>query len=86
MRVPMECTLLDLVQIVNKLTEDDQEVVAVVVSPVNSGRVRLCGNFTGATIHLPVSLSACPQQVGPTLRGVHASLQRVRPEGGGNAP
>jgi hypothetical protein len=86
MRAPIECTLLDLVQTVNKLTDDDQEVVAMVVALVNSGRVRLCGNFAGATIHWPVSLSTCPPQVGPTLLGVQASLRRMRPEGGGNAP
>jgi hypothetical protein len=77
MRAPIECTLLDLVQTVNKLTDDDQEVVAMVVSLVNSGRVRLCGNFAGATIHLPVSLSPCPSQVGPTLLGFRAPAKNA---------
>ena len=86
MRAPIECTLLDLVQTVNTLTDDEQAVVAVVVSLVNGGRVRLCGNFAGPTIHLPVSLSTCPPRVGPTLLGVQASLRRMRPEGGGNVP
>ena len=86
MKAPIECTLLDLVQTLNQIIEDDQEVVAMAASLVNSGRVRLCGNFAGATIHLPVSLSPLPQQVGPALLGVQASLQRMRPEGGGNAP
>lgn len=50
MKAPIECTLLDLVQTLNDITDNDQEVVAAAVSLINSGRVRLSGNFAGATI------------------------------------
>ncbi len=74
MATPVECTLLDLVQAVSKLTEEEQEVVAVVVSLVNSGRVRLCGNFAGAKINLPASLSPFPRRLWPMLLGLHQSI------------
>jgi hypothetical protein len=45
-----ECTLLELIQSVNALTDNDDEVVATVTYLVNTGRVRLCGNFAGAKI------------------------------------
>ena len=57
MKAQIEWTLLNLVQTLNKMTDDDQEVVAIVVSLVNSGRVRLCGNFAGAKIKLPPSVA-----------------------------
>jgi hypothetical protein len=65
MRTAIECTLLELVKRVN-------EVVVVVVNLVNSGRVRLCGNFAGAKIKLPVSLSPFPQRLWPVLLGLQA--------------
>ena len=71
MTPPVTCTLLDLVQAASNLIEDEQEVVAVVVSLVNSGRVRLCGNFAGAKINLPVSLSPFPRHLWPMLLGLH---------------
>jgi hypothetical protein len=46
------CTLLELIKSVNAFTEDDREVAVVVAHLVNSGRVRLCGNFAGAKIRL----------------------------------
>lgn len=55
MQVPKECTLLDLLRNVNEVTEDEREAVATVVYLINSGRVRLCGNFAGAKLRLPVS-------------------------------
>jgi hypothetical protein len=58
MKAQIECTLLDLIQTLNKMTDDDQEVVAMAVSLVNSGRVRLCGNFAGAKIKLPPSVAS----------------------------
>jgi len=57
MKAQIECTLLNLVQTLNKMYDDDQEVVAMAVSLVNSGRVRLCGNFAGAKIKLPPSFT-----------------------------
>jgi hypothetical protein len=43
-----QMTLLELVSAVADATEDDGEVVATVLSLLQSGRVRLCGNFRGA--------------------------------------
>ena len=45
-------TLLDLVTEVAKYARSDQEVIATVAYMVNSGRVRLCGNFKGARFDL----------------------------------
>ena len=45
-------TLLDLVNAVNEYAETEAEVVATVVYLVNSGTVRLCGNFAGARFSL----------------------------------
>ena len=45
-----DVTLLDLVTCITEVTRDDREVVATVVALVNSGRVRLTGNFRGARI------------------------------------
>jgi len=67
-----ECTLLELVKRVNQVTDDDNEVVAAIVNLVNSGRVRLRGNFAGAKIKLPASLSLFPQRLWPALLGLQA--------------
>jgi hypothetical protein len=56
MALKKECTLLELVQSVNEITSNDEEVVATVTYLVNSGRVRLCGNFAGAKIAVRHSL------------------------------
>jgi hypothetical protein len=45
-------TLLDLVQAVSEYTHTDAEIVATVAVLINSGTVRLCGNFAGARIDL----------------------------------
>ena len=42
-------TLLELVGSVCDETDSDDEVVATVLQMLRSGRVRLCGNFRGAT-------------------------------------
>jgi len=47
-----QLTMLDLVQAVAAHARTDAEVVATVVYLVNSGRVRLCGNFRGARFDL----------------------------------
>jgi len=44
--------MLDLVQAVSAHARTDAEVVATVVYLVNSGAVRLCGNFRGARFDL----------------------------------
>jgi hypothetical protein len=45
-------TLLDLVTTVWKFAKTDDEVVATIVYLVNSGTVRLGGNFRGARFDL----------------------------------
>jgi len=45
-------TLLDLVTVVSSLARSDAEVVATVIYLVNSGKVRLAGNFRGARFAL----------------------------------
>ena len=50
MPTPFTTTLLDLVQSVSAVTTDDHEVVTTITALVNSGRVRLRGNFAGAKI------------------------------------
>jgi len=52
MQTQVRSTLLDLVHTLSAFTDSDCEIVAVVTYLVNSGRVRLCGNFAGATIEL----------------------------------
>jgi hypothetical protein len=47
-----QTTLLDLVTAVSDVANNEDEVVATVVHLVNSGAVRLCGNFRGARIDL----------------------------------
>jgi hypothetical protein len=46
---PRSLTLLELVGSVCEVTDDDDEVVATVLHLLRSGRVRLCGNFRGAS-------------------------------------
>jgi len=50
--MPAECTLLDLVTAVSEYARTESEVIATVVHLVNSGTVRLCGNFRGARFDL----------------------------------
>ena len=45
-----QLTLLDLIEAVAEVTDSEAEVVTVVQHLVNSGRVRLIGNFRGARI------------------------------------
>jgi hypothetical protein len=51
-------TLLDLVNAVSEQTRSEAEVIATIVYLVNSGRVRLCGNFKGARFDLHGSAAA----------------------------
>jgi len=55
-------TLLELVDAVADDARSDAEVIATVVRMVNSGAVRLCGNFKGARFDLGALEPAC--QVG----------------------
>jgi hypothetical protein len=45
-------TLLDLVWVVTKSGFSESDVVATTTGLINSGRVRLCGNFAGARINM----------------------------------
>jgi hypothetical protein len=45
-----QLTLLDLIEAVAEVTDSEAELVSVVQHLVNSGRVRLIGNFRGAHI------------------------------------
>ena len=42
-----DVTLLELVEAVTEITEDETEIVATVLHMLESGSVRLCGNFRG---------------------------------------
>lgn len=48
----LQVTMLDLVRAVSATATTDTEVAATVAYLVNSGTVRLCGNFRGARIDL----------------------------------
>ena len=48
----LQTTMLDLVKAVSENATTEAEVVATVVHLVNSGLVRLCGNFRGARFDL----------------------------------
>ena len=50
---PLQLTLLELVGAVCDVTNSDAEVVATVIHMLETGRVRLSGNFRD----LPISLS-----------------------------
>ena len=63
MQTQVQTTLLDLVHTCSSFIDDDREVVALVTALVNSGRVRLCGTFAGATIDLSPS---CPTTLAPS--------------------
>ena len=54
-------TMLDLVNAISMDAESEEEVIATVVYMVNSGRVRLNGNFRGCRFDmgsLPTALAA----------------------------
>ena len=62
MQPPVKSTLLDLVRTLTPFTDDDRKVVATITSLVNSGQVRLCGNFAGVPIDLAPPHPTTPQQ------------------------
>ena len=55
-----ELTMLDLVNAVSEHAHSEAEVIATVVYLVNSGTVRLCGNFNGARFDLRSFYEPCP--------------------------
>ena len=50
METQAQLTMLDLIEAVAEVTDSETELVSVVAHLVNSGRVRLVGNFRGAWI------------------------------------
>jgi len=54
-----DITLLDLVTAVSECARSEAETIATVVYLVNSGRIRLCGNFRGA--HFDVDADDVPR-------------------------
>jgi hypothetical protein len=52
MKTQAQLTLLDLIEAVAEVADSEAEIVSVVAHLVNSGRVKLIGNFRGARINL----------------------------------
>lgn len=71
-----QTTLLDLVRTVNEFSTSEAETVATVAYLINSGKVRLCGNFAGAKIDLnaPVGAVASQRSFAPAVRRKTADL------------
>ena len=46
--MPQRLTMLDVIEAVADVVQTERELIATVVYLVNSGQVRLCGNFAGA--------------------------------------
>ena len=60
---PIATTLLELVRALGEVTEDDREVVATIQHLLESGRVRLTGNFHDLHAALFRSEEADPKRV-----------------------
>ena len=45
-----ETTLLELVHELGEITTDEREIVATVMWMLNSGRIKLCGNFRDCSL------------------------------------
>lgn len=75
MKTPTTTTLLDLIQTVGQCTTRDDEVVATVTYLINSGKVRLCGNFAGARIDLSVPVSRILQASTLQAQATHTVAQ-----------
>ncbi|HEV7732834.1 MAG TPA: hypothetical protein VGR62_11755 [Candidatus Binatia bacterium] len=54
-----QTTLLELVTVVSDNVATEAELVATVVHLVNSGAVRLCGNFRGARFDIGILDDRC---------------------------
>lgn len=68
------CTLAELLESMQQVTNDDHAVVAAATHLINSGQVRLCGRLANAKVQLSPSLSPLPKFLWPSLFGVpHAS-------------
>ncbi len=53
-------TLLDVIQTVSECATSDRETLATVAYLINSGKVRLCGDFSGAMVALSAGRRAAP--------------------------
>jgi hypothetical protein len=69
----IECTLADLLENMQHVTEDDHAVVAAATHLINSGQVRLRGKLAGAKVKLSPSLSTFPKFLWPSLLGLPGS-------------
>lgn len=78
MKDSIECTLLELLETLNDVTDNDHEVAATVASLVNSGRVRLTGNFAGARIDMQKSFGVFPESLWPALLSLHSASARMQ--------
>jgi len=70
----LNVTMLDLVTAVSEVADSDAEVVATVTYLVNSGKVRLCGNFAGARIELDPPYAASSRTAARQRRARAATL------------
>ena len=73
MATSIKTTLLDLVQAINDLAASDAETVATIAYLVNSGKVRLCGNFAGAKIDLATSTASVKTYSHHSMNATHRS-------------
>lgn len=68
------CTLAELLESRQHVTDDDHAVVAAATHLINSGQVRLCGRLASAKVRLSPSLSPLPKFLWPSLFDLpHAS-------------
>ncbi len=58
MTAAIQSTLLDLLQTVSDSAQSPADIEATVIDLVNSGKVKLCGTFAGATFALPPAVPA----------------------------
>ena len=72
-------TLLDLVEAVSGYATSDEEIVATVAYLINSGKVRLCGNFAGARIDLSTPACTTPREFCSSTSGYDLSAARHQP-------
>ena len=70
----VKCTVGDLFQSMQQVTDDDRAVVAAATYLINSGRVRLGGKLSGAKVKLSPSLLAFPKFLWPSMLGQWRSL------------
>jgi hypothetical protein len=66
-------TLLDLVRVVSDFSTSDTATVATVAYLVNSGKVRLCGNFAGAKIDLATYTASVKTYSRHSMNATHRS-------------